>query len=304
MKQTKKILILLSVLVLTFSLAVPVVGAEVAVTVTLRIEGAEKTLFYDTIEMPYQADLTVWDVIAYADSKDNTLTVDAPAGAYGIYINGINGETAGQVAPLRYDGWSYQVNGEDGTVGVDACPVANGDSIVVYYSDAWGTEGFQAVDDGFDKEINQGVLTFTSTVFDWNTNQDVTTPIAGATVTWGYGENQTATYTTDESGVVRIDAAQLTPGEHTVQIEKYSETTVTAGGKLPLVLRLAPDTVVLIEASEEEESASKQEIASKTETKEDLKSPKTGEPATCMVLMLVAVSMGCLLVTCRKKKVR
>lgn len=302
MKQTKKFFILLAVLVLAFSLAVPASAAAAPVTVTLRIEGAEKTLFYDAVEVPYKAELTVLDAIKQADAQDDALTVDAPDGAYGAYIAGINGETAGQVAPLYYDGWSYHVNGKDPGVGVDACEIKSGDRIVLYYADAWGNEAFQIPNAVDTSRLDEGVLQFTSkdTTYDPVTFEPTTTvnPIVGATVTWGYGENQTATYTTDENGEVKIDAAHLTPGKHSVQIEKYSETTVTVGGKLPLVLRLAPDTVVEIEEVVKGEDSSKEKT---TDQEDDLESPKTGETAALAIAALVGLAAVCVLVVGQKQ---
>lgn len=53
-------------------------------------------------------------------------------------------------------------------------------------------------------------------------------------VTWNYG-CKSATYMTDTNGEIKIDASQLTAGEHGIQISK------TSGKGIPLVLRFAPD---------------------------------------------------------------
>ncbi len=299
----KKIFCAVGILMLLFS-SVVTASAEAPLSVTLRIEGAEETLFYDTVEIPYQAGLTVWDVIEYVDAKEDSLNVYAPPSAYGIYINEINGENSGQVAPLYYDGWSYRLNGVDGIESVDACAVSNGDSIIVYYSDAWGNEGFQIPDKGYDKDIDKGILRFTSTTFDWNENKDVTTPIVGATVTWGYADGKTAVYTSDENGEVKIDAKHLTVGEHALQIEKYSTTITTVGGKLPLVLRLPSDTAVTVKAKENTNVSSKphkQESDSKKD--DDLESPKTGDDTVLFAMVIGIVAMGGVLLFCKKRLV-
>ncbi len=280
MKPVKKIIAFLVVGVLSLFMTFPAVAETEKIQVVLRIEGAEETLFYNTVEVPYSQGLTALDVVEYVDSNCNELDVTIVDGYYGEYISGINGENEAQIL---YDGWLYTVNGISATVGISGYEVKDGDSIVLYYSDSYGAEPFQTPMLDASK-IDKGILKFTSNDVSYDENYnpiEKTNPVVGATVTWGY-DGKVAKYITNENGEVKIDANQLSIGAHSVQIEKYSTTTVTFGGKLPLVLRLPADTTVIIEEE-------KQSTSGNGNDSQD--SPKTGEnDLTTIVTALLFVS--------------
>lgn len=239
MKMFKKTMsIVLVIMMLLTSFAVSSFAAD-GVTVSLRIEGIDECLFYGDVTV--DADATAYDVLLKADEKDDSLTVVSSLSIYGAYITAINGITAGSYTTLKWDGWSYMVDGVSPEVGVDGYKVENGDVVVMYYADPWNT-GMQYPIINADN-LADGEISFTSmdTVYDENWNA-VTKEIAitDYTLVWGYN-GKTVEITPDENGVCKIPYKYLTIGEHTVQIEKYDEKT-----GLPTVLRYAPDFTVSI----------------------------------------------------------
>ena len=239
MKNVKKILAtLLAVAVVIAALPMAVfAGAQHQMTVTLRIEGISQNYYYDTLTIQYSsANLTVQDLIIYADENSDAITV---AGATGSspYINNINGDAAGSLG--SYSGWLYTVNGVEPTVGVNAYNLTEGDSVVFYFGDPYGVGMQYPVPDASD--ITNGVIRFTSmdTTYDSQWNPTVTeNPVADMTVVFG-GETP-VTYVTDKDGKITIEEQYLTPGEHSLSIDKKGDKGV------PLVLRLAPDYMVTV----------------------------------------------------------
>lgn len=230
-KKSMSILLVAMMLLASFTLCS---FAADDVKVSLRIEGIDKCLFYDDVTVP--ADATAYDVLLKADEKDDSLTVVSSASIYGAYITSINGITAGTYTTMKWDGWSYMVDGVSPDVGVSAYKVEDGDVIVMYYGDPWNT-GMQYPVINTEK-LSDGIISFTSmdTVYDENWNAVTKEmPVTGYTLTWGYN-GKTVEITPDENGVCKIPYKYLTIGEHTVQIEKYDEKT-----GLPTVLRFAPD---------------------------------------------------------------
>lgn len=305
MKIIKKTVLILTITLLSLLPFITVMAEEPEVSVSLRIEGAETTLYYDNVVLPAKDGLTALDVVKAADATDEGLTVTVTSSLYGDYISAVNNEAEGQIL---YDGWMYSVNGKSGTESISACAVSNGDVLVLYYSDAYGAEGFQTpvIEDS---KINEGILKFISfdVTYDANYNPvETINPVVAATVIWGYGD-KTAEYITDENGEIIIDTAQLTVGEHSVSIEKYSKTTTTSGGKLPLVLRLPADTVVKIE---NETNQSTPDTHPENDIKDDTSnenhnadsdSPQTGDKTSfvCIFITLVA-ALACVVVKNKK----
>ncbi len=239
MKMFKKLVsVMLAAVVIMCSFAVVSFAAD-DVTVSLRIEGIEECLFYGDITVAEGSD--AFDVILKADELDETLAVTYSSSSYGAYITAINGITAGTYTVLKWDGWSYTVNGVSPDVGVSGYKVKNGETIVVYYADPWNT-GMQYPVINTD-EIADGKISFTSvdTVYDenWNTVKKECA-VTDYTLVWGCN-GETVKITPDENGVCKIPYRYLTFGEHTVQIEKYDEEN-----GLPTVLRFAPDFSVSI----------------------------------------------------------
>ncbi len=235
-KKSMSMLLALMMLVSTFTLCS---FATDDVTVSLRIEGIDKCLFYGDVTV--KADATAYDALLKADENDDSLTVVSSASEYGAYITSINGIVAGSYTEKMWDGWSYMVDGASPDVGVDAYKVENGDIIVMYYGDPWNT-GMQYPIINTEK-LSDGTISFTSmdTVYDENWNA-VTKEVAviDYTLVWGYN-GKTVEITPDENGVCKVPYKYLTIGEHSVQIERYDAKT-----GLPTVLRLAPDFSVEI----------------------------------------------------------
>ena len=229
---------LLAVVMLFGTLTLTSFAAE-DVTVSLRIEGIDKCFFYGDVTVPVEA--TVYDVLCKADEADDSLTVVCEAGAWGAFITSVNGVVAGAYTDKGWDGWSYMVDGVSPEVGISACKVKGGNAVVVYYGDPWNT-GMQYPVVKAD-DLKNGKFSFTSmdTVYDENWNPVTKeVPVTGYVLTWGYG-GKTVEITPDENGVCTIPAKYLTPGKHTVQVEKYDAAT-----KLPTVLRFAPDCTVSV----------------------------------------------------------
>ncbi len=193
------------------------------------------------MEVPVTGDaLTVKDAVAYVDENDANMTVTGLATGY---ITAVNNETAGTYG--GWDGWTYSVNGVDPSVGIADYTLNDGDSVVLYYGDPWGVGMQKPVLDM--SCLGAGILRLISVDVTYGPAPDYTVtttenPVAGALVTWGYGE-ATAQYTTDQNGEIVIAAAQLASGNHSVQIVKY------ANNGCPLVLRCAPDYAVTLAPS-------------------------------------------------------
>lgn len=238
MKMFKKTLsIVLAVVTVLMCLSVSAFAADAKVKV--RIEGIDKCLFYGDVTVAEGK--TVYDVLLEADKNDDTLNVTSYSSEYGAYVSAINGITAGTYTEKEWDGWSYKVNGTDPGVGVDACTVKNGDSIVMYYGDPWNT-GMQYPVAKTDK-LSEGKIYFTSmdTVYDANWNPSVEEcAVTDYILIWDGTK-----IAPDENGVCTLEENKLTAGKHSVQIEKYDSKT-----GLPTVLRFAPDFTVTIEKKE------------------------------------------------------
>jgi len=213
--------------------------------IKIRIEGISQNFYYETIAIPYTTNLTVKDALVYADSQSSDITVTITGGA-NSYVSDINGDSSATFG--GYDGWMYNVNSIEPTLGIDGYNLKEGDSLLLYYGDPYGAGmQFPIVDNS---KISQGIIKFTSsdTIYDELYNPTVTiNPIVGATVTWYY-DNTSATYTTSANGEVTIPQAQLIAGAHCIQIQKYG-TTASSGKYVPLVLRLSPDALVSVSAA-------------------------------------------------------
>ena len=239
MKHFKKLFaIILALVIATAALPMTVfAGAQHKMTVTLRVEGISQNLYYETLTIQYTTtNLTVQDLIMYADERSDAITVVGATGS-SPYITSINGETAGTLG--AYSGWLYTVNGNEPPVGINGYNLAEGDNVVLYFGDPYGVGMQYPVADASD--IANGVIAFTSTdtTYDTEWNPVVTVnPVVGMTVIFG-GETP-ATYVTDSDGKITIGEEYLTPGEHSLSVDKKGDKGV------PLVLRLAPDYTVTV----------------------------------------------------------
>lgn len=236
MKKIKTFLVTLLLVISVFPLSA--FAGEDSKTVTVRIEGKEKTYFYGKVTTAAE---NVAELMKEVSEKNDSVTVTMESGQYGSYITQINDDKAGSVEPVFYDGWSDLINGESPSVGIDEQKIKDGDVVVFYYSDEFGSHGFaRPVADT--KDIADGIIIFTTDGYDENYNP-VTLPVEGATVTWDKSE-----YITDKDGRIVIAKEELTKGEHSVQISK------TAEDGMPLVLRFADDYKITVEKPEDVES--------------------------------------------------
>ena len=260
----RKILVILLAVAL---LALPVVSVSAEDTVSLRIEGAEKTYFSGDVALTEGA--SVLDLLTKA-AEDNGLTL---TGADSGYITAVNDEAAGAFG--GWDGWMYRVNGIEASVGVGDYKPAAGDKVAFYYG------GYPCQVPTLTVEGN--LLTFISVDNEYDENYNATqvnAPVVGATVTVG-GK----TYVTDENG--QVDASDLPDGEYTVAIEKKDQSGA------PAVIRLAADNA----------SWTKKTAAPAEDTPAGEQPEKTGETgsAALAVCLLAAGSLAAL--TIGKKRV-
>lgn len=246
--------ILCSTLAASFAIGAISISAfaetEKTMSVTLRIEGINQNLYYDTVDVPYISDnLTVQNALKYIDDQNDSIAItDLDSG----WITTVNDDTQGAFG--GWDGWLYTVNGISPSDTIDGYNLSDGDNIVLYYGDPYGVGMQYPVAD--ESRISEGILTFKSedTTYDADYNPSVSVnPVSGATVTWNC-DGDFVEYVTDENGSIKIDSKYLTEGSHSVAINKVSDNGI------PLVLRLSPDYSVYVnEAQSSDESTSKSE---------------------------------------------
>lgn len=281
---------------------------EKQMSVTVRIEGISKNLYYNTVDIPYTGEnLTVQNALMYVDQQSDDITI---TGVENGWITAVNDEK--QASFGGWDGWLYTVNGVSPTDTVNDHMLSDGDSVVLYYGDPYGV-GMQYPEIDTSK-ITDGILTFTSkdTSYDADYNPTVVTnPVKDAKVELGT-EDGSISYTTDENGSINIDDKYLTEGNHSISISKVSENG------LPLVLRFAPDRTVAFpskpqepssESSESSNESSKPESISQESTKpsesstvyQNGKVPSTGDSSALTVVILTASAAFAVILTARKR---
>ncbi len=234
----KSLSVVLAALMLLTVFSVAAFAADTDVTVFLRVEGIKKNLFYNNVTVSDGA--TVADVLNAAAAADESFTVVIGTGDYGLFLTEINGEVNGSMTEKGWDGWQYRINGVGG-MGVGYDTVKDGDSILFYYADEWGDNGFAYPQIDVSALNDKGELTFTVTEGSYaedGTYTETEAALTGYTLYW-----DGKAVTPDENGVAKISAAGMKKGDHSVQIEK------TAKNGLPLVLRFAPDYTVKTEMS-------------------------------------------------------
>ena len=126
MKKTAKIISAsLATLLITSSAVTAFAAEEKDINVSLRIEGIDSCLLYNSYELSEGS--TASDLIQYADKLSDAITV---TGAENGYITDVNGETAGKFG--GWDGWQYTVNAVSPSVGVNDYTLSNNDTVVLY----------------------------------------------------------------------------------------------------------------------------------------------------------------------------
>lgn len=84
-------------------------------------------------ETPYEIH-TDKEYLGEVFNEVDGLTVKGTEGAYGLYIETVNGLTADYDTDQAY--WSLYVNGEYGTNSADSQPIADGDAYMIKYETA------------------------------------------------------------------------------------------------------------------------------------------------------------------------
>ena len=176
-------------------------------TFTLRIEGNSSCIFEG--ELTFSEGETLQNVLLAFDDANENITFKGTADSY---ISEINGEASGKFG--GWDGWLFLLNGKMSDVGISDVRHKKGDSVVFFYGDPYGANGFLFPE----YSVSEGKITFTADG----------KPIEGLKVTLNGTE-----HLTDSTGSVSCAA-----GKYTLQIAKYAESG------LSLVLRLPEDTLV------------------------------------------------------------
>lgn len=241
-------------------------------TVSLRIEGKSETYFYGDVTTNAS---TVAELMNEVDAANDNLTITNPTGTY---ITAINGDVEETVENKNYYGWMDLVNGVAQSVGIGEQQIKDGDVIVFYYADEYGSHGFAKPVADLSK-LGDREITFTSDAHDKDFNP-ITVPVEGAKVTWDGKE-----YVTDADGKIVIDKADFTVGDHSVGISKVAEDGV------PLVLRFASDYKITVTADMVKAEAP---AVTEPETKpaEDVPSGDTGYVYFAVVAIIAAAGIA------------
>ena len=135
-KGTRLMCLLVSVAVLVMLGIVSVFAAPVQIQVSLRIEGVHANVYNKTVTLTADdLPITVQDLLIYVDATEANVTI---TGADTGYVTAVNGEAAGQTE-VGWDGWMFRLNGVAPDTGISATSLADGDAVVLYYSDEFVT---------------------------------------------------------------------------------------------------------------------------------------------------------------------
>lgn len=244
-------------------------------TVSLRIEGKSETYFYGDVTTNAS---TVAELMNEVDAANDNLTISKQSGKYGDYIDAINGDKEKSIEPAKGDGWMYIINGVAPSVGIGEQQIKDGDVIVFYYSDEYGSHGFAKPVADLSK-LGDREITFTSDAYAEDFSL-ITVPVEGAKVTWDGKE-----YVTDADGKIVIEKADFTVGDHSVGISKVAEDGV------PLVLRFASDYKITVTADMVKAEAP---AVTEPDTKpaEDVPSGDTGYVYFAVVAIIAAAGIA------------
>ncbi len=210
-------------------------STEVCSTINanVRIEGSSANVLNVPVTVKGY-DLNVLDAIKKA-LDENSVPYVIESSEYGAYISSINSETEGKFG--GWDGWLVLVNGISPTGSADATSLSENDDIVVYYGMfAPGTlvPEYTLSASSFTQNTSFTV-TVTSTYFDYTSSQNVTVPIAGATVEVGGVK-----FTTNENGVATVTPS--VSGTQTVKIYKDNAESY------PSIVRITPFDITVAAA--------------------------------------------------------
>ena len=237
MRKAKGILAFaLCISLLAFSAATPAMAADSEViTVSLRIEGLEGTLYYNK-QVDIAAEATVTALLTAVNGMEGSPEITITEVGFGSYVSDVNGLS--EFAHGGMSGWSYRVNGESPTVGIDDCILESHDEVVCFYGDPFGI-GMQYPLVDISRLRSGGIIRFTSidTTYDEQWNPIYTeNPVDRATVTF-----DGLTRTTNDDGEITLPDSARLPGFRSLRIERYDEET-----GVPTVLRFASDYVIYV----------------------------------------------------------
>ena len=248
MKKTSKIIALVTVIVMLAGMAALTAAAagDEAITVSLRIEGFDETLYYKQMESAEGTTLT--ELLAAVGKMEDAPEIAIKEASFGSYVSEVNG--LAEFAHGGMSGWNYRVNDESPVVGIDEFVVKDGDEIVLFYGDPYGV-GMQYPIADLSRVLSDGIIAFTSrdTTYDedWNPILEEN-PVADATVVL-----DGVTYLTDANGEIVVNSKTGIAGFHKLQIERFDDGDEGTG--MPTVLRLAPDHVMYIQFADTPDEA-------------------------------------------------
>ena len=233
---TKAVAFILAVMMLTGMAALSAAAEEIeTITVSLRIEGIEENIYYNTgLVLPVGS--TVADLVDVINGMDDTPEIVMSDGSFGAYISAIDDLAEFSFGDMS--GWSYRVNGADPSFGISHYELEDGDSVIYFFGDPFGV-GMQYPAADLSMLLSEGVIVFTSidTTYDADWTPVISeNPVMGATVTFNG-----RLYFTDENGAITIEDKTGLAGFNALKIEKYDEES-----GVPTVLRFAPDYTVYV----------------------------------------------------------
>ena len=212
-------------------------------TVSVRVEGLTANVCnYTEITVTNDGSsvLTAYDAVVQALDD-----AGIPYVANNGYISSIGGVKAAQGGGL--DGWLWTfaspeyLNGSKYAGGMNGERIEDGDNIVVYYSyyDPNTYESAKFVDVSSEQKTDGSIVIAVKTYGDYFNTANI--PVSGVSVIW---DGTLLSDVTDENGQVTIPAENAAKGTHTLQVEKLY--TASNNVKLPMIIRLAPNTTITV----------------------------------------------------------
>ena len=214
---------------LSFTAAFPALRPAAATvaqaSMTLRVEGAGKTLL-PTTTVSFDPGDPSTNLITITEKALDQAKIPYTAKYGNTYLSSIGGESEGDLQSAgHYTGWSGVYNGAAADSGMASVHPENGSSAVVYFGDMGDTHvPSVTLSPKYPVEGQKVTLTVSTSYYDWSTSATVDEKVAGAAVT----VDGTA-YTTDENGAVVFTAPAA--GSCTLNVSK------DVAGACPLLVR-------------------------------------------------------------------
>ncbi len=207
-------------------------GETESKTVSVRIEGIDKNIVNEpqvTVTTTGEKALTAYDAMAKA--------LDDKGIGYAVYSGWIASiadisDNYFELSGMDYDYWNFYVNNQYSNYGIASYVISDGDELLFFYGNANTVLPMVAY------TIEEETLTvkLTAAYYDWETNEYITTKIAGAAVTLSKeGESEAFIELTDASGIAVF--SDVTTGTYLLKIEKFDTTVGKEGLYLPTIVR-------------------------------------------------------------------